>query len=106
MPIAKGDPPMIKHEKLLQLYREYIEKECKDSHFAAPASFDQWYEKEIKKRGVKFHRVTWTATFETIVAIDNDEQLEDACSDIEIPEDADSQYKSDTFEVEKTEELS
>jgi hypothetical protein len=94
---------MIGHEKLLRLYQEYVAQLVVDKPDAAhPLSFDEWYEREFVEKGVMLHRVRWQATFETLVAC-HIEDIDDAISDIDIPEDENAEYVHGTFEQKSVE---
>ena len=44
-------------------------------------------------------KVRFTVTFETTVDLDEGQSLSDACADLFIPEDEQTKYVEDTFEV-------
>jgi hypothetical protein len=49
--------------------------------------------------------VTWTAKYSTTITLEPGQVLDDAIQDINIPEDANTSYISDTFEVEEVRNL-
>ena len=96
---------MLIHTKLLQLYQEYVQRTIEQKPDAAhPLSFNEWYQREIVEKGVKLHRVKWTAEFVTVVAV-APEDLGDECSNINIPEDNESEYLAGTFDIVSHEEI-
>ena len=65
---------------------------------------DKFYIVEIEWEGedpyeMEAYTVRFTATFETTVVVAKGQNLEDEITDIDIPEDAQSKYVPDTFEV-------
>lgn len=50
-------------------------------------------------------KVKFTVSYETVIEIDDQEDLEDAISDIDIPEGENVKYVEDSFEVESQEEI-
>jgi hypothetical protein len=65
---------------------------------------DKYYVVEIEWEGedpyeMEAYTVRFTATFETTVVVAKEQKLEDKITDIDIPENAQSKYVPDTFEV-------
>lgn len=50
-------------------------------------------------------KITFTASFETIIEVEDDQNINDAISDIDIPENSSCKYIDDSFEVNSEEEL-
>lgn len=50
-------------------------------------------------------KITFTVTYETVIEIEDDENVEEIAFDVNIPESSSCKYVEDSFEIESEEEV-